>query len=148
MLATMMLPLFIVSPFFFVITFPIICLLEAFVIIKYLNINYDFYPILKIIIGANGASSIISILLIVVIESISSIMGNEISYRETIDFLNNYRSISVICLYFSTVLIEWICMQIFLVNLKINSLKLLSSSVISNVASFFITVPIFYRFFL
>ena len=148
MLSTMMLPLFIASPFFFVITFPIICLLEALIIIKYLNVDHDFYPILKIIIGINGASSIVSILLIAILEGLSSMIGHEISYRETIDFLNNYKSFSIICFYFSTVLIEWICMQIFLANLKINSMKLLNSSFLSNVASFFITVPIFYRFFL
>ena len=148
MLASMMLPLFIVSPFFFVITFPIICLLESSINIKYLRIDHDFYPVLKIMIGINGVSSILSILLIILIESISSWLGHEISYQETITFLNNYKSISVIALYLLTVLVEWICMRFFLANLKINRRKMLHSSFLANAASYSITVPIFYRFFL
>jgi len=147
MLANMILPLFIISPFFFILAFPVICLLESFVIVEYLNIHHDFDRVFKSIVSTNAISSIISISLVIVIEQVSFVIGHEISYSETIYFLNNYKFFAVICLYFTTLLIECLCIQIFFREMKIDRQKILNSVVIANTISHLISVPVFYRYF-
>lgn len=147
MLANMMLPLFIISPFFFVFAFPVICLLESFVIVEYLDIHYDFNRVFRSIISTNAISSTISISLIIAVEQVSFAIGHEISYAETIYFLNNYRFFAVICLYFTTLLIECLCIQIFFREVKISHQKILNSVVVANTISHLISVPVFYRYF-
>jgi|GEM_PF-5263466 len=147
MLANMMLPLFIISPFFFVLAFPIICLTESFIIIKYLNIHYDFDRVFKSIVSTNVISSIISISIIIAIEQVSFVAGHEITYSETISFLNDYKFFAVICLYFTTLLIECLCMRVFFREMKISLPRIFNSVVIANTISHLISVPIFYRYF-
>lgn len=147
MLANMMLPLFILSPFFFVLIFPIICLLESLTIVSYLKIHNDFERVFKSIISTNVISYIISISLIIIIEQISFVAGHEISYSETIAFLNDYRLLAVISLYFSSILTEWLCVEIFFREMKFNPRKLLTGVIMANTISHFISVPVFYRYF-
>lgn len=147
MLANMMLPLFVISPFFFILIFPIICLIESVTIVEYLQIHYDFDRVLKSIISTNAISTIISVSIVIIIEQISFVAGHEISYPETIDFLNEYRVFAVICLYFTTLFIEYLCIQIFFREMKIKRQKLFNSIAIANTISHLISVPVFYRYF-
>lgn len=148
MLANITLPLFTVSPFYFFLIFPIICLFEGAVIIAYLNFSNDLDRVFISTVSANTISYIITISIIIVIEQISAIIGHEISYSETIQFLNNYKFIGTFCLLFSRILIEWLCLQVFFRKIKINRIKVLTGVIIANAISHLVGVPIFYRYFL
>lgn len=144
-LSNMLLPLFITSPFFFIIIFPIICFLEALVIAWYLNLTAGNIA-LNTAIGINAISSIISILFVIIAEEIYYAIGR-VSDFDTIDFLNNYKFYSLVCLYLLTVFVEWKIIISLLNKKKISNRRLLICTLLANIVSYSFAIPLFYNFF-
>ena len=133
---------------FFLIMFPMFCLIKTLVIVGYMNIANNFKFVLKNMVGINAISCIFSIFSIIVSNIIlyhGSIIVSR--YYSPIALLPYYRAIVVVCMYLLTVLLEWICLKKMLARLKLNPRKLLTSSCIGNVVTYAVAVPIYLLFF-
>ena len=139
----------VVTPFitgaliFFLIMFPIFCLVKTLITVGYMNIANNFKFVLKTMVGINAISCIFSIFLM----ELANIILFKILQHNSFAILPYYRSVVIVCMYLLTVLLEWVCMKKMLARLKLSPRKLLTSSFIGNVATYAFAVPIYFLFF-
>lgn len=140
---------FIIGAFvFFLILFPAFCCLKTLITVGYMNIANNFKFVLKTMAVTNAISCIFSIFAIilanVLLVRISIVIPQHYSILAILPY---YRLVVVVCMYLLTVLLEWICIKKMLDRLKLSPKKLLTTSFISNVATYAIGIPIYFLFF-
>ena len=145
----------VVTPFitgaliFFLIMFPIFCLLKTLITVGYMNVANNFKFVLKTMVGINAISSIFCIFLMELANIILYFGSRRISpYYSPVTLLLYYKLVVVVCIYLLTVLLEWIYVKKMLDRLKLSPRKLLTSSFIGNVATYAFAVPIYFLFFI